>query len=243
MATWVIGDIHGCYKGLLQCLERSGFDKETDTLIQLGDIVDGWSEVYECVEELLTIKNLIAIKGNHDDWFNEFLKYGIHPIDFAHGGNGTKDSYNKHEGITNVPQSHIDFFNKQHYYYKDEFNRLFVHGGFNRHFTLEENKKVPHIFWWDRDLWMCALSYKQMPGLEGKKSGSFKVKENLSEIFIGHTTTMNWGIDSYMKAANIYNVDCGAGFKGRLCIMNVDTKEAFYSDQVQHLYSNEKGRN
>jgi serine/threonine protein phosphatase 1 len=55
MKTFVIGDIHGNYRALLQCLERSGFNKEIDTLIQLGDVADGWSETAECVEELLRI--------------------------------------------------------------------------------------------------------------------------------------------------------------------------------------------
>ena len=39
--TLVIGDVHGNHRGLLQCLERSGFDKENDTLISLGDVADG----------------------------------------------------------------------------------------------------------------------------------------------------------------------------------------------------------
>ncbi len=60
-----MGDIHGAYQALVQCIERSGLDREHDTLIQLGDITDGFSEVYECAETLLKIKNLIAIKGNH----------------------------------------------------------------------------------------------------------------------------------------------------------------------------------
>ena len=76
MKTFVIGDIHGNYRGLMQCLERSNFDYDKDTLISLGDVVDGHSESYEVVEELLKIKNLIAIKGN-DSYgfiFGSFVK-------------------------------------------------------------------------------------------------------------------------------------------------------------------------
>ena len=39
-----IGDIHGNYKGLMQCLQRSNFDYQNDTLISLGDVVDGHSQ-------------------------------------------------------------------------------------------------------------------------------------------------------------------------------------------------------
>ena len=42
----VCGDIHGAHLALLQCLERSNFDFENDTLILIGDVVDGWPYVY-----------------------------------------------------------------------------------------------------------------------------------------------------------------------------------------------------
>jgi serine/threonine protein phosphatase 1 len=251
--TFVCGDIHGAYKALLQCLERSNFDYNKDTLIQLGDIVDGWNEVYECVEELIKIKNLISIKGNHDDWFLDWIKYDIHPTSWLQGGLGTLQSYckqldkeyiNKSKAgyisnliSTDLPIEHINFFNNQSYYYKDDKNNLFVHGGFNRHHTLEENKATyPEQFWWDRDLWMSSLSHKQI-------NNKFKIKEDLNEIFIGHTTTDNWGTDKPMNSNNIWNLDTGAGFKGKLTFMDIDTKEIFQSDLVSDLYPDQKGRN
>jgi hypothetical protein len=61
MRTFVMGDIHGNYRALQQCLDRSGYKFKTDKLIQLGDITDGYNEVYQCVELLLQIKNLVTI--------------------------------------------------------------------------------------------------------------------------------------------------------------------------------------
>jgi serine/threonine protein phosphatase 1 len=52
---------------LKQCLELASFDYENDLLNQLGKIADVHHEVYECAEELLKLKNLVAINGNHDD--------------------------------------------------------------------------------------------------------------------------------------------------------------------------------
>jgi len=94
--TLALGDVHGAHKALKQVLEKSSFDKEEDRLIFLGDIVDGWSESYECVEELLTIKNLITIKGNHCDWFIKWINTGIHPDGWRQGGYTTLQSYCKH---------------------------------------------------------------------------------------------------------------------------------------------------
>jgi len=54
--TLCIGDIHGSAKGLKQVLERCNWNPETDKIIQLGDVADGWSETSECVDILLDIK-------------------------------------------------------------------------------------------------------------------------------------------------------------------------------------------
>jgi serine/threonine protein phosphatase 1 len=278
MRTIICGDLHGAYKALLQCLERSSFDYENDTLIQLGDVVDGWNQVYECVEELLKIKNLITIKGNHDDWFLKFIEYNSHPTNWLQGGEGTLQSYcnalNKEYWInserirgngggfktnlteSDIPETHRKFFIQQAKYYKDNNNNIFVHGGFNRH-ELLNNQHENDIFWWDRDLWMQALSFKDLID----KKYKLKIKEDCKEVFIGHTATVNWKsneeiskggiimsskgdpIDYPMNAANIWNLDTGAGFKGRLTFMDLETKEYWQSDPVQDLYSDQKGRN
>ncbi len=253
----VCGDIHGAHKALLQCLERSNFDYENDTLIQLGDVVDGWNEVYECVEELLKIKNLIAIKGNHDDWFNEYLMYGKHPVDWLQGGEGTLSSYCKHcessfmprmGGFTTtlnnafIPESHIKFFRNQLKYYKDNQNNIFVHGGFDRHELLKD-QKYDDVFWWDRNLWSQALSVKSGIGFEGMPKPTLKIKEPCNKIFIGHTATVNWGSDKPLKAANVWNLDQGAGFKGKLTFMDISTEEYWQSDEVNELYKDQRGRN
>lgn len=260
---FTVGDLHGNYKGLIQCLERSNFDYENDTLISLGDVVDGHSQSFEVVEELLKIKNLIAVKGNHDDWFNTWLLTGNNPSNWQQGQKATGLSYlaksrpdtpwyeyvdtpggGKHfkESImtNDIPDRHIEFFNNQLPYYIDDKNNLFIHGGFNRHYKLEEQDQF--LFWWDRDLWSQALSFKSMSAVEGIKEPKFKMVEEFNEIFIGHTSTQFWNEDEFMQAVNIYNIDCGGGWFGRICILNVDTKEAFYSDYAKNLYPDFKGR-
>lgn len=254
-----MGDIHGCHKGLKQCLERSNFDKEKDVLIQLGDVVDGWNDVYECVEELLTIKKLIPIRGNHDDWFKTWLIFGEHPCRWLQGGIGTLKSYLRNclndenayvqnsgaymSKLTNVdiPASHIDFFTKKQISYFVQNDSLFVHGGFNRHFYIDDAiYNSEEILMWDRDLWMSAMSYGS---ISIGKPYKFKMKDNFKEVFIGHTDTMNWDKDIPMHKANIWNLDTGGGFSGKVTIMDINTKEYWQSDKVTELYPNQRGRN
>lgn len=258
----IIGDIHGNYQALLQVLERCNFDNDKDTLISLGDVVDGHSESFEVVEELLKIKNLIPIRGNHDDWFFQWLKTGINPSNWQQGQKATGLSYLKHydpemEWLgtstgwmvslrpNHIPIEHVEFFRKQLPYYKDDKNNLFIHGGFNRHELLDHH--LEYMFYWDRDLWSQALSWESMSPVKLKDDSKpykpkFKIKEEVNEIFIGHTSTEFWGKQVPMKAANIHNLDTGAGWFGKLTIMDLDTKEYWQSDSGKELYPDFKDR-
>lgn len=236
METFVMGDIHGTHKALEQCLQRSGFNKSRDRLIQLGDVTDSFDEVYQCVETLLTINNLVAIKGNHDDWFLHFIRTGRHPYYWQQGGQATAVSYAnaigkpqlaKNYGIhpANVPQRHVHFFNSQLPYFIDEDNNCFVHGGFNRLRPIDEQE--PDTYYWDRDLWRTALALEHR----------FTTATPFNQIYIGHTPTLHWHTDKPMQAANVNNLDTGAGHHGRLTIMHVASKEYWQSDQVTDLYA------
>jgi serine/threonine protein phosphatase 1 len=249
MRVFVMGDLHGASKALKQCLKRSDFDFKNDVLIQLGDVVDGYPDVYECVEMLMKIPNLIPVKGNHEDWLLEFIRTGVHPAAWDAGGKATLISYLKLTGrehkIWNdgfdselipedIPLSHQKFFKSQMPFYIDRENNCFVHAGFNRFQSFD--KQDPWNFYWDRTLWEDALAHQILyindPDLE-----PFYNLSKFHEIFIGHTPTLNWDVDKPMQALNILNVDTGAGHGGKLTLMNIHSKEYFQSDPVSELYN------
>ena len=259
----VIGDIHNNYKGLIQALERSGFDYENDTLISLGDIVDGHSQAFEVVEELLKIKNLITVRGNHDEWFNDYLVKGMHGSHWQQGALATGMSYleNSRPGtewydynkfgvthnikVNDIPDRHIELFNNQLPYYIDDKNRLFIHGGFDRKFKLEEQDEFD--FWWDRELWKQALSFQSMvDGMSAedilREKPKFNMVESFEHIYIGHTSTQFQGVNIPMTCANITNMDTGGGWHGFVSIQDVDTGEFWQSDSGKELYPDFKGR-
>lgn len=225
-------------------------DYRKDRLIQLGDITDRHGQVYECVEELLKINNLIALRGNHDDWFDDFCQTGYHPADWMHGGLETIKCYLRHAKIkglaglnhyelkglikpADIPKKHRDFFSNMQLYHIDEHGRCFVHGGFNR--LLPFTGQSPSTYYWDRELWTDALEWQVNERLTPGQL-PFKIKTRFAEIFIGHTPTTQWGITVPMRAAAIYNLDTGAGQDGRLTIMEIETKEYWQSDPVAALY-------
>src|SRR3989338_6326636 len=96
MNRFVICDIHGAHQALLQCLERSKFNPQKDLLISLGDICDGWPEVDKVIEELLCIKHLKVILGNHDQWALKWMTDGWRGHEWTtQGGLATMGAYQR----------------------------------------------------------------------------------------------------------------------------------------------------
>jgi len=237
----VIGDIHGGLKALEELLEKIKVQKQ-DQLIFLGDYVDGWSESAQVIEYLIQLDNTtscIFLKGNHDAWCEEWLKGD--PADgewFFHGGKSTKESYANY--TLQKKEAHLEFFNRMKNYYVDDNNRLFIHAGFSSmHGPTHEHYESNYL--WDRTLWEMAL----IMDTRVKKDSKLYPKRLLlyNEIYIGHTPTLNYDINIPMQAANVWNIDTGAAFSGKLTALNTDTKEFWQSTIVQQLYPNEKGRN
>ena len=241
MKTFVIGDIHGGFKALIQLLNKMEVHDE-DTLIFLGDYVDGWSESAQVIQFLMELSqkiNCIFIKGNHDAWCETWLDSDtVNPIWYMHGGKETIESY-LHFSKEDKAQ-HLQFFKNMPLYYIDDVNRLFIHAGFTSMHGVEK-EVFKDTFYFDRTLWEMALSLDKNIDVNSELYPS-RLK-HYSEIFIGHTPTINFNSYEPMHAANVWNIDTGATFYGKLTGMNIDTKAFYQSDVVRTLYPNEKGRN
>ena len=231
MRRFVCGDIHGAHRALQQVLARSNFDYDHDQLICLGDICDGWPETKGCVDELLKIKHLTVIQGNHDRWCVDWMNTGSpHDIWLYQGGIQTMESYNDpaNNEISNIPTPHILFFNQMvPYHIMDQL--CFVHGGFKLDQPFHEQHH--DTFCWDRSLFKRALNEKKLK----KKYSIF------DEIYVGHTATHHFSMTP-VHVGNIWNMDQGAGWTGKLSLMNIDTKTVWQSDLVPELYPHHPGR-
>jgi len=242
--TLVIGDIHGGLRALHQILERAKVTKD-DTLIFLGDYVDGWSEspqVLDLLIELNRKQNCIFIRGNHDelllDWLTGNTKNFDEKMWYKHGGEATILAYSA------VPEAtktlHIEFLKSLQNYYLDTKNRLFIHAGFTNMNGINY-EYFPKLFYWDRTLWETALSLDSSVSID-----SFLYPKRLTlynEIYIGHTPVTRIGKTIPIQKACVWNVDTGAAFNGPLTIMDIDSKEYWQSEPLNELYFNEKGRN
>ena len=219
---FVIGDIHGAYKALVQCFEKARFDPDTELLICLGDVCDRWPEVDKVIDALLKIKHLVMLLGNHDLWALEWFKGGkARDLWLAQGGRDTMVSYAK-----GIPNSHLQLLQNARLYFMLE-NKLFVHGGYRPDSEIMHQPK--ELLLWDRSLVQSALYYKGLQN-EIKLTG-------FEEVYVGHTPTLNFGTTHPIKACEVYLMDTGAGWPGGvLTMMDIDSKEYFQSETNTNLY-------
>jgi len=242
MRTFAIGDIHGGLKALIQVLNKLEL-KDGDKIIFMGDYVDGWSESAHVVQLLIDLSekfDCIFIKGNHDVWCANWLKDSsdVNPSWFLHGGKETMESYASFS--EKDKKQHLEFFDSLPLYYIDTENRLFLHAGFTSMHGVEK-EQFKELFYLDRSLWEMLLGLDQTMD----KDSIFYPKriQHYKEIYIGHTPTTNYNKPNPMNIANVWNIDTGAAFKGKVTGLNIETKEFVQSDNLPSLYPNEKGRN
>jgi serine/threonine protein phosphatase 1 len=95
-ATYVCGDIHGCYNELILALKAIGFDFSNDLLFSLGDIVDRGTDDYLSMS-LIYKPWFRMVKGNHECLHEECY--------LQHPSNGTywalPYKHNKDQGYLN----------------------------------------------------------------------------------------------------------------------------------------------
>jgi serine/threonine protein phosphatase 1 len=239
--TVVIGDIHGGLKALEQLLSKTALTAD-DTIIFLGDYVDGWSESAQLIDFLMGFQqkhHCIFIKGNHDLWCEDWLSKGIAPEKWLiHGGKATVQSY---QGFSDAQiLKHLQFFEAMHNFYIDNDNNLFIHAGFtSMHGPAHEHYSTTYS--WDRTLWELALAVNSTVS---KSEAHYPKRLKLyNEIYIGHTPTTNYGGSIPMHKCNVWNTDTGAAYQGVLTALDIATKEYWQSDPVHLFYPNETGRN
>ena len=73
LSTYVMSDIHGCYKDFLTMQDKIGFS-DTDSLIMAGDYIDRGTQSYEMLRWLEHCPdNVRLIRGNHEEEFAMYV--------------------------------------------------------------------------------------------------------------------------------------------------------------------------
>jgi len=172
-------------------------------------------------------------------WCGRWLLLGAsNPVWEENGGKATKESYLKTGLLTN--SEHKSFFENLKNFYIDEEERLFIHAGYTSIHGVEKEEYESN-YYFDRTLWEMVLAMDK--NMDEEVFAYPKRLRHYREIYIGHTPTTNYNQDIPMNAMNVWNIDTGAGFKGKLSVLDIESKLFWQSDPLVELYPNEKGRN
>lgn len=63
---YVVGDIHGCHDQLVQAMRGVGFDRVSDRLFSVGDLIDRGPRSLDCLR-LVYEPWFHAVRGNHEE--------------------------------------------------------------------------------------------------------------------------------------------------------------------------------
>jgi serine/threonine protein phosphatase 1 len=168
---FAVGDIHGHHAELMALMATlradAGLQPERDTVVFLGDYVDGGPETRAVLTQLMAWQRQCPhwrfLKGNHEDLMLDalvyhFRTYGDYYIWWNQGGRATAHSYLPPEASAYersimqprefIPPDHLDWINalplthEQHGY-------IFVHAGFRPRIGLPGQRERDML--WIRD--------------------------------------------------------------------------------------------
>jgi serine/threonine protein phosphatase 1 len=152
---FAVGDIHGCFDKLTALMEKIDIEWRRDKLIFLGDYIDRGPDSYEVVEYLVNLKkqhpNIIFLKGNHEEMFENYLS-GKNRLNYLYdGGQQTLDSYMNHrkkDAGYPVPEEHLDFIRALVLFHETD-DYIFVHAGLKKGVPVEKQRSDELL--WIRD--------------------------------------------------------------------------------------------
>lgn len=164
MKTVAIGDIHGHYSQLLMILTKlqDEIDFKKDTVVFLGDYVDGGPDTKGVLDELILLKETFPhwkfLYGNHEDLLLDAFDiahpiYGDYYLWYNQGGKATLDSFKpaRSLGFTElqratmqpkdlITKEYLNFMqNLDRYYENDDY--FFIHGGVYPSMKLDDLKE------------------------------------------------------------------------------------------------------
>ena len=212
-AIYVVGDLHGCYRLLMQELEKIRFNFEQDLLICTGDLVDRGSENLECIS-LLDQPWFSSVRGNHE----EMCIKGRDDvwIQDMHARNGGEWFY-------------LLSTEKQ-----DKLSEILSKLPLVIEIQLEDKKiGILHadidIHDWNQFKTNIAKGERKIPGLtsaytnalwgrgrirhHSKRYGTVK---NIDEIYLGHTI-----VKRHTQIDNCHYIDVGSSYTQQLCIVKI----------------------
>ncbi len=186
MSLFIIGDVHGCFNTYMKLLDH--WEPKTETLIQLGDLIDRGSHSPLTLRLAFEIKNtfkksVVFLKGNHEQMMIEYFRNDQMGLNWLrNGGKGTLDQF---EGKSEELEQYLNWVKTLPLYWEN--SRVYVsHAGISGIGEAFDHNNPDGVLW------------------------NRKPLENIGKLqVIGHTPIAN-GKPDFTSSSNSWNIDTGA---------------------------------
>lgn len=209
-----VGDVHGCVEELRILLDKEKFDKQRDTLVLVGDLVNKGPESGEVIR-LARELGALAVRGNHED---ELLEAWYCVGRYAHG----LQKYGR-DTVRQVSAADVQWLQELPLSLSFPWLPLVVvHAGLVPGVPLEQ--QTFHDLLWLRDLKRKADS--SWEGLESPEDGSVawtSVWEGPEHVIFGHDAKRKLQLSQY---ATGLDTGCCYGFQLTALIVDPDDLSA-----------------
>lgn len=218
MATYAIGDIHGCLNAL-KTIFKQDLITNNDTVVFLGDYVDRGPDSKGVLDWLIENKdnfNFKFILGNHEIMMQTARLAPERLLEWLPvGGASTLDSYGVGDDANwkkRIDPTHWDFIDSCLPYLEID-NFIFVHAGLEKGKTLDKQNEH-HLFW--------------------KK---YEIPERYDKdrtVICGHTSRKNGEIADFGHTICIDTYAYGGMW---LTCLNIETKEYLKANNIGQMES------
>lgn len=218
--TILIGDIHGCIDEFNELVKALSYNKETDRLILLGDLIDRGPDSVGVIAKAREM-NLECVMGNHEHAFVKWYR--------SKGSNA--DVYTKRDYYTKFSEDDVNYIHRMDsYIYIPEQNTVIVHAGLRKGIRLQDQKKDDLYYIRYMDSNQRFISLKQINKLGKQATDAHFWTEfwyGPESVVYGHNVHSyeNPLIEEVAPGVKCYGLDTGCCFGGRLTAMVLETKE------------------
>lgn len=233
MATYIMGDIHGCYQEYRALLEQIGFSLDDDLYV-LGDAVDRGPEPIRVLLDLMERPNVFYIRGNHDEMLLRCMEklaveitdqsiarlrqedLELYQVWINNGGRVTESQFR--EQPKEQQAAILEYLNESSTAETVEHDGVLyvmVHGGLG---NFSPNKELED-YTPEELMWSRAHYYREyFPG----KPVVLVTGHTPTPVIAGHKKA-----EVYQKNGHLA-LDCGCVFGGTLAAYCVETGQVFY---------------
>lgn len=245
----IVGDIHASYDKLAAVLGKTSYDPDADRLYSVGDLCDRGDQPVQVLDFLMKLgSSFCPVLGNHDSWLEYWLHTGTADPNWTcgNGGDVTVRELSRQPAewlealrdwfsaipLIRVTENHIimhagipEGMNERRllsiasskrptplYMMEDEFMNLIRMG-----IDMREYEALEAVYW-DRDYLLSAIAHERggealLPPLPTDRN-----------IWVGHSVLRS-ARPFHSACYHLYAIDTGAGMKGPLTLMDMDTEQ------------------